>query len=221
VDETGEVHEVRLPPGAPPASITAAVAISPTESIAVTASGRIFATDPEHDFGQIPAGTQLRAPVVSLALDRADTGDKAPTGYWLVAADGGVFTFGSARFAGSAASRPLNRPVVSLAPTSTGDGYWLVAEDGGVFTFGDATYRGSAAARKLRRPVVGIVPTSTGRGYRLVAADGGVFTYGDAGFFGSGAGSGLTYVAAVPTPTGHGYWLVDDKRQAHGFGDAS
>ena len=39
----------------------------------------------------------LRAPVVAIAAT-PDGG-----GYWLVAADGGVFSFGSARFHGSAA----------------------------------------------------------------------------------------------------------------------
>ncbi len=32
--------------------------------------------------------------------------------YWMVASDGGIFTFGNAGFYGSAGSLPLNRPVV-------------------------------------------------------------------------------------------------------------
>jgi hypothetical protein len=32
-------------------------------------------------------------------------------GYYLVAADGGIFSFGDARFAGSMGGRPLNAPV--------------------------------------------------------------------------------------------------------------
>ena len=59
-------------------------------------------------------------------------------GYWLVAADGGVFTFGDARFLGSTGHRSLAAPIVGIAPTPSGRGYWLVASDGGVFTFGDA-----------------------------------------------------------------------------------
>ncbi len=35
-------------------------------------------------------------------------------GYRLVGGDGGVFCFGSAAFAGSAATVPLTRPVVAL-----------------------------------------------------------------------------------------------------------
>jgi ribosomal protein L24E len=67
-------------------------------------------------------------------------------GYWLVASDGGIFSFGSARFAGSLGPQRLNRPITAMAPTRTGAGYWLVGSDGGVFTFGDAHFYGSAAS---------------------------------------------------------------------------
>ena len=64
-------------------------------------------------------------------------------GYWLVARDGGIFTFGDAAFLGSAGSIRLNEPIVGMAPSPTGGGYWLVAADGGMFTYGDAGYFGS------------------------------------------------------------------------------
>ena len=50
-------------------------------------------------------------------------------GYWLVAADGGVFTFGDARFFGSAASSQAGGPpatYVAMASAPRGDGYWLL-----------------------------------------------------------------------------------------------
>ncbi|MGH2689260.1 MAG: hypothetical protein ACRDKW_10710, partial [Actinomycetota bacterium] len=50
----------------------------------------------------------------------------------------------------------LNRPVVGMAPTPTGQGYWLVASDGGIFAFGDAPFLGSTGALRLNRPVVGM-----------------------------------------------------------------
>jgi hypothetical protein len=112
-------------------------------------------------------------------------------GYWLVAADGGVFTFGDAGFFGSAANLRLSQPVVGMAATPTGMGYWLVAADGGVFTFGDAGFFGSAANLRLSRPVVGTAASPTGRGYWLVAADGGIFTFGDVPFEGSLPGVGV------------------------------
>jgi hypothetical protein len=77
-------------------------------------------------------------------------------GYWLVAADGGVFTHGDAGFFGSQGSTHLNAPVVGTAPTPDGKGYWLVAADGGVFTHGDAGFFGSQGSTHLAAPVVGI-----------------------------------------------------------------
>jgi hypothetical protein len=68
---------------------------------------------------------------------------KTGKGYYLVFADGGVFTFGDAVFFGSMGDEELNAPVVSAAGTPSGDGYWLVAADGGVFCFGDANFYGS------------------------------------------------------------------------------
>ncbi len=65
-------------------------------------------------------------------------------GYWLVASDGGIFTFGNdATFFGSEGGLPLARPIVGMSATSTGQGYWLGASDGGLFTFGDAGFFGS------------------------------------------------------------------------------
>ena len=78
------------------------------------------------------------------------------SGYWLVASDGGVFTFGAAQFHGSAGSLHLNAPIVGMAPTPTGHGYWLVASDGGIFSFGDAAFHGSTGAMRLNRPVIGM-----------------------------------------------------------------
>jgi len=65
-----------------------------------------------------------------------------------VASDGGVFSFGNAGFHGSMGGKPLNAPIVSMAPTSDGAGYWEVASDGGIFNFGDATFHGSMGGRR-------------------------------------------------------------------------
>jgi hypothetical protein len=37
------------------------------------------------------------------------------SGYWKVASDGGIFTFGDAQFYGSMGGHPLNEPIVGLA----------------------------------------------------------------------------------------------------------
>ena len=41
-------------------------------------------------------------------------------GYWTDATDGGVFTFGDARYFGSMGGRHLNAPMVSMATMRTG-----------------------------------------------------------------------------------------------------
>ena len=46
-------------------------------------------------------------------------------GYWLVARDGGIFTYGDAPYFGSFGGTALPGPVVGLAPSAGGDGYWL------------------------------------------------------------------------------------------------
>jgi outer membrane protein assembly factor BamB len=143
-------------------------------------------------------------------------------GYWLVARDGGVFTFGGAPFCGSTGALRLNAPVVGMAPTPSGQGYWLVASDGGIFTFGDAGFHGSTGALRLNAPVVGMAPTPSGQGYWLVASDGGIFTFGDAGFHGSTGNIRLNQpvVGMAPTPSGQGYWLVASDGGIFTFGDA-
>jgi hypothetical protein len=87
----------------------------------------------------------------------------APTGqgYWLVASDGGVFSFGNALFEGSAGAIHLNEPIVGMARTFDGKGYWLAAADGGVFTYGDAVFYGSAVDSGFTLPddFYGIVST--------------------------------------------------------------
>ncbi|MHB8288619.1 MAG: hypothetical protein ACYDEY_05185, partial [Acidimicrobiales bacterium] len=77
-------------------------------------------------------------------------------GYWLVASDGGIFSFGTARFYGSMGAKHLNAPIVGIASTPGGHGYWLVASDGGIFSFGTARFYGSMGAKHLNAPIVGI-----------------------------------------------------------------
>ena len=64
-------------------------------------------------------------------------------GYWFVATDGGIFSYGDAAFYGSMGGKPLNQPMVAMKPTADGLGYWTIASDGGVFSFGDASFLGS------------------------------------------------------------------------------
>jgi hypothetical protein len=147
-------------------------------------------------------------------------------GYWLVASDGGVFSFGNAGFYGSAAPLRLNQPIVGMATTPDGKGYWLVAADGGIFTYGDATFYGTMAGTHLDEPIVGMAATPDGGGYWLAGADGGVFSFGDAAYDGNslaaGAGSGGSRTVGISSdPAGRGYWLVSANGAVAAFGAAA
>ncbi|MEM9034759.1 MAG: hypothetical protein AAGA99_12500 [Actinomycetota bacterium] len=149
-----------------------------------------------------PAGdlrdVELNAPII----------DAQPTpsgnGYWLIAADGGVFSFGDAEFSGSTGSLTLNEPVVGMAPDPDGEGYWLVATDGGVFAF-DSPFVGSIPgilppATTLNRPIIAMEPY--GNGYLLLGTDGGVFNFSNRAFAGSLGDNPPDYpvVAIQPVP---------------------
>jgi hypothetical protein len=67
-------------------------------------------------------------PVIGMSVTQGDTG------YRLVAADGGIFSFGAA-FYGSLGATHLNAPASSMAADPVSGGYWVVARDGGVFSF--------------------------------------------------------------------------------------
>jgi hypothetical protein len=200
---------------------TSGVAASTTDALV----GHVESGTPGQDavtaFGAAAAigGTTLKgldAPVVGVASTPEGLG------YWVVAADGGVFAYGNAAFEGSAGGLPLNAPVVGMAATPDGGGYWLVASDGGVFAYGNAAFEGSAGGMDLNAPVVGMATTPDGGGYWLVASDGGVFAYGDAVYAGSMGGRPLNQpiIGIAAAPTGNGYWLAAADGGVFNFGDA-
>jgi len=142
--------------------------------------------------------------------------------YWLVASDGGIFSFGNAQFYGSTGGLVLNRPVVGMAATSSGNGYWFVASDGGIFNYGGASFFGSEGGKPLNAPIVSMAATPDGGGYWEVASDGGIFSFGDAKFNGSEGGKPLNkpIVGMASTHDGLGYWLVASDGGIFSFGDA-
>src|SRR6202020_587240 len=73
----------------------------------------------------------LAAPLVGMAA----TPDGL--GYWAVASDGGIFSFGDAAFEGSTGGMHLNAPIVGMAATPSGRGYWLGVTHRGIFDLRD------------------------------------------------------------------------------------
>jgi hypothetical protein len=159
----------------------------------------------------VPGG----APSPIVAVDVAGT-----TGAWEAAADGGIFAF-TAPFYGSMGGTRLNRPVVGMAATATGQGYWLVASDGGIFAFGAASFRGSMGGHHLNAPIVAMATDPATGGYWMVASDGGIFAF-TAPFYGSMSGAGVDVGAMAAEDDGQAYLLCgrDGVCQAAAAGDS-
>ena len=122
------VDEVRV--------VVAHTAASFSQAYGITnVNGQVINFGPRAVLGNAPRN--LASPIN--AASETCTGQ----GYWLGAADGGIFSFGDAKFFGSMGAIHLNQPIVGMAATPTGAGYWLVASDGGIFSFGDAKFYGS------------------------------------------------------------------------------
>ena len=194
----------------------------------VASDGGIFSYGDATFYGST-GSLKLNKPVVGMAATPYVPGaNGAPAkpaglGYWLVASDGGIFSYGDATFYGSTGSLKLNQPIVGMTPTPDGKGYWLVASDGGIFSYGDAVFYGSTGSMKLNQPIVGMAATPDGKGYWLVASDGGIFSYGDALFYGSTGSLKLNkpVVGMEASPDGKGYWLTASDGGVFSYGDAS
>jgi hypothetical protein len=200
--------------------LTATFAFFPAPVAASSAPGPAAPVPPASVFlyGPLENGgdggpSALNAPVVGMA--------GTDHGYFLVAADGGVFTQGDAVFHGSLVGTP-HQSVAGIAATPSLRGYWLAGRFGTVYPFGDAVSYGSEDATPLNAPIVGMAATPDGRGYWLAAADGGVFAFGDAPFYGSDGAMPLNapVVGMAATPDGQGYWLVASDGGVFSFGDA-
>ena len=104
-----------------------------------TAASSATATPPS---SARPASLSLNAPVTGMAS--TSDGD----GYWLVARDGGIFTYGDASYSVRSGGTALPGPVVGLATAPDGAGYWLVV-----------------GSQPLAGEVVGIDPGHNGLNY--------------------------------------------------------
>jgi hypothetical protein len=113
----------------------------------------------------------LWAPIVAIA------GTRKGHGYWLLGADGGVFTFGDAGFHGSAAVHHAGDGAVALLPSASGRGYHIVHRSGRLRHFGDALRVWLPTRPGLH--VVGLVPSARGHGVGAITAEGSFLAAGD------------------------------------------
>jgi hypothetical protein len=143
-------------------------------------------------------------------------------GYYMVAADGGVFAFNST-FAGSCPGiGGCVGAAVAVAPDASGKGYWLATNSGQIYAFGNAKYLGAPGSQTSK--ITSMVRTPDGGGYYIIDALGQVFAYGDAVWHGNlpaGAAGGLDPATAIAaTADGQGYWIATALGKIYPFGDA-
>ncbi|MCA1843379.1 MAG: fibronectin type III domain-containing protein, partial [Actinobacteria bacterium] len=149
----------------------------------------------------------------------AGTSRQAGSGYWALAADGKVYSFGDAPALGDTA-----RGAVDLEPTPTGKGYWTLNRNGTVGAFGDATPLGNVDVKQLSKgeDPASLSATPTGRGYWVFTNRGRAIAFGDAPFLGDVSGVKLNgpVLGSVATPSGKGYYMVASDGGIFAFGDA-
>ncbi|HEY5109208.1 MAG TPA: hypothetical protein VII96_06315 [Acidimicrobiales bacterium] len=77
-------------------------------------------------------------------------------GYWMVGLNGGVFSFGDARYFGSAGGSYIGTGFIGMVPTADGLGYWIPNDAGGLFVYGDAEFLGSCGSQAIECHAVGM-----------------------------------------------------------------
>ncbi|HEV8628558.1 MAG TPA: hypothetical protein VG034_29360, partial [Acidimicrobiia bacterium] len=139
-------------------------------------------------------------------------------GYWLLGADGGVFSFGDAGSFG--AHRNRDSDIAGLARTRDGGGLWAVDDDGDVFHYGNAINYGSRLLDT--NDIAGFAARPQGDGYWMASQGGSVWAFGAAGHHGPAVVSPLNrpIVDMAATPSGQGYWLVASDGGVFSYGDA-
>jgi hypothetical protein len=142
-------------------------------------------------------------------------------GYYLVSANGGVFSFGDAYFLGSEPGQ-LPAPIVGIVTfpgvNGEGGGYWEVGAGGAVYPFGIAK---SYSSMSSTSPIVAMASSSHGLGYWLAAANGHVWDFGDAVRHGwTTAPPTKPIVALTVTPDSGGYWELGSKGHVYPHGNA-
>ena len=193
----------------------------------VASDGGIFSFGNAGFYGSIPglgiapAGSglphSLNAPIVGMVPSSDGNG------YFMVGADGGVFTFGDAKYEGSCPGIGgcPGGAAVAVMPDASGNGYWVVTAGGDVQPFGDAAvYGGPGPANE---PVVAAVRSADGGGYYVLYPNGVVLAYGDAFNYGTAYGEvgGSNPASTIfTTSDSGGYWIVSANGSVITEGDA-
>jgi hypothetical protein len=183
----------------------------------------------------ICAGALWAAPTYAAAAPSRPT-----PGYWLVGADGGVFSFDAPFYGSATATSPggcgfspqppstLNARFGcdAIASTPSGNGYWLLNAYRWATAFGQAgqpDQSGCTGLNGAKGSWAGIASSPTGNGFLLASSNGAVVGCGDAVPF-----VGLTsetlnapVVGMAATPDSKGYWLVASDGGVFAFGDAT
>jgi len=191
----------------------------------------------------VAIGPLLALPLGFGSAGAADPSPSTPMatspGYWLVGADGGVFSFNAPFFGSDPAQCPPMPPThapyvcsIAIGATPDGGGYTIVNPlSSGSPQFGDAVGAASCTVHSVAPSGPGVIPadvwrgiasTPSGLGYWLVGYQGGIASCGDASFYGDSL-RGLSDPARVgiaTTPDGKGYWVVAEDGGVFSFGDA-
>ena len=150
--------------------------------------GGVFAYGDARFHGSIQAIVNNVVGAGTLAVDWLDSpivamaGTSTGNGYWLVGADGGIFTFGDAAFLGSIPGvlppgASLDAPIIDIV--SAAAGHLLIGADGGTFSFGAVGFHGSVPAEGGTNGVVVAADLASDRsGYAVVEAGGVVHPFG-------------------------------------------
>ncbi|MGH2705668.1 MAG: IPT/TIG domain-containing protein, partial [Actinomycetota bacterium] len=91
----------------------------PAASFTVESSTRVVAVAPPHENGVVDVTVRTAGGITPITP--AGQFLYGSGGYWMAASDGGVFAFGDAGFFGSTGGLTLNRPIVGMAATPSGD----------------------------------------------------------------------------------------------------
>jgi hypothetical protein len=155
------------------------------------------------------------------------------SGYWLLGADGAVFSFGDAAPHGdaSAALAAVNATepgasvrAIDIEPTPSGQGYWVLDSRGRVRPFGDASHLGDVVLSRLAagEEPASLSSTPNGAGYWIFTNRGHALPFGDAAFLGDVSGTPLNgpVLDSIATPSGKGYYMVASDGGIFAFGDA-